>query len=136
MIKKRKRANKPPNRKLTTSMYELIGGEKTVNKAVDMLYDKGVADPRISAIITNLDTKSKTIRQRLFWNKVFKDIDGTIDVSAELRQAHAHLTLTDEHFDIVITHLTEAFDELRVPIELSAPIMGRIVQLRDAVLNR
>jgi hemoglobin len=135
-MRERKRASSPPKRKNTTTMYELIGGEETINKAVDILYEKVSADDRVSGLLVNIDMEAKTRMQRVFWTKVFQDLDGTTDVSEELRKAHAHLPLTDMHFDVIIEHLTAAFKELYIPIELSAPIMGRIIPLRSFVLDR
>ncbi len=136
MARERKRAKTPPKRKPTTSMYELIGGEETINTVVDLLYDKVTTDSRVSGLLVNINMETKTRMQRIFWTKVFQDLDGSVDVAEELRAAHAHLPLTDAHFDVIIEHLSSAFTELRIPIELTAPIMGRLLPLRELVLNR
>jgi hemoglobin len=136
MLRERKRDTAAPKRKMTTSMYTLIGGEDTINKAVDLLYEKVTADGRVSGLLANINMETKTRMQRIFWTKVFQDLDGTADIADELRNAHAHLPLTDAHFDVIIEHLSSAFTELRIPIELTAPIMGKLMPLRNMVLNR
>lgn len=93
-----------------TSLFERIGGETAVNKAVDIFYDKVLADDRISSFFENLDMFAQATKQKQFLTMVF---GGPNEYSgSDMRAAHAHLGINEEHFNAVVENLTGTLAEL------------------------
>ncbi|CAA0079300.1 Group 1 truncated hemoglobin GlbN [Zhongshania aliphaticivorans] len=117
-----------------TSLYERIGGEAAVDKAVDIFYDKVIADERISAFFENIDMFALARKQKLFLTMVF---GGPSDYSGDdMRTAHAGMGINDDQFNAVVENLAGTLSELGV----SADDIGEVAKIadsvRDEVLNR
>ncbi|HYP80815.1 MAG TPA: hypothetical protein VEQ17_11030, partial [Steroidobacteraceae bacterium] len=54
----------------------------------------------------------------------------------DMRAGHAHLKLTEEHFDAVMENLGATLQELQVPGELIAEAAGIAASVKNDVLNR
>ncbi|HEY1534408.1 MAG TPA: group 1 truncated hemoglobin, partial [Polyangiaceae bacterium] len=85
----------------TMSLYERIGGEAAVAAAVDLFYEKVLADQRTQSFFAGLDMQAQIKKQMAFMTVAFggpKEYRGR-----DLRAAHAGLVrdkgLTDVHFN-------------------------------------
>ncbi len=98
-----------------TSLYERIGGAPAVLAAVDIFYDKVLADPRIAHFFDAVDMDAQRRKQRSFLIMAF---GGPNTYSgADMRRAHAALVargLDDSHFDAVVENLAATLTELGV----------------------
>lgn len=117
-----------------STLYERLGGEAGVNKAVDNFYVKVLADNRINHFFENLDMVAQAHKQKKFLTMVF---GGPSNYSGkDMRAGHAHLALTDEHFNAVVENLGLTLTELGA----SAADIGEVVKIansvKDDVLNR
>lgn len=117
-----------------TSLYERIGGEAAVDKAVDVFYDKVLADPRISAFFENIDMFAQARKQKAFLTMVF---GGPNNYSgADMRNAHAGMGLDDTHFNAVVEDLAATLVELGVAGSDIQEVAAIAESVRDDVLNR
>lgn len=120
------------------SIFERVGGQPAVDAAVDLFYQKVLADPLLSPMFDDVDMTTQNAKQNRFFTALFKAEASGIE--NYMRQSHAHLVadrgLTDAHFDAVAGHLNDTLVELNVPAELTGEIMGAAAGLKDAVLNR
>ncbi|MBQ0760654.1 group 1 truncated hemoglobin [Zhongshania sp.] len=117
-----------------TTLYERIGGEAAVDKAVDIFYDKIMADGRISAFFENIDMFALARKQKLFLTMVF---GGPSDYSGEdMRTAHAGMGINNEHFNAVVENLAGTLSELGVGADDIAEVAKIADSVRDEVLNR
>lgn len=117
-----------------TSLYMRIGGEDAVDKAVDIFYEKVLADERIAGFFENLDMIAQASKQKKFLTMVFggpSQYDG-----ADMRTAHAHLGLTEKHFDAVVENLAGTLSELGVGDSDIAEVAAIADSVKDDVLNR
>ncbi len=117
-----------------TSLYTRIGGEDAVDKAVDIFYDKVLADERIAGFFENLDMVAQANKQKKFLTMVFggpSDYNG-----ADMRTAHAHLGLNEIHFDAVVENLANTLSELGVSDSDIAEVATIADSVKDDVLNR
>ncbi len=115
------------------SLYEEIGGNEAVNAAVDVFYEKVLADDRVKEFFTDVDMPGQKGKQRKFLAYAFGapvKYDGK-----DMRSAHAHLNLTEEHFSAIAEHLQATLEELKVPAELVAQAMEIAASTHDDVLN-
>lgn len=94
------------------TLYERIGGEAAVDKAVDVFYEKVLADERIADYFRDIDMVAQARKQKAFLTMVF---GGPNQYSgADMRTAHAHLGLGNLHVDAVIEQLAATLSELGV----------------------
>ncbi|HEY0720849.1 MAG TPA: group 1 truncated hemoglobin [Gammaproteobacteria bacterium] len=121
-----------------TSLYERIGGEAAVNAAVDLFYDKVLADARIKHFFTSTDMAKQRHHQKMFLTYAFGGLPNYLGKS--MRDAHAPLVaklgLNDGHFDAVMENLGAALAELSVPANLIAEAAAIAESVRSHVLCR
>lgn len=102
------------------SDYDRIGGAPAVSAVVNRFYELVVADPQLTHFFTNVDLPRLKRHQVLLVSYV---LGGPAKYEGrELRDAHADLAITSEHFKLVVVHLVTALEEAGVPNE----IIGRI----------
>lgn len=86
-----------------SSLFERVGGEATVDEAVDLFYQRVLADDRVNEFFEGMNMQAQARKQKLFLTKVFggpNDYDGD-----DMRAAHAHLDLERSHFDAIVENL-------------------------------
>ncbi len=116
------------------SLYERIGGETAVNVAVDKFYTKVLADNRINHFFENLDMVAQANKQKAFLTMVF---GGPHNYSGrDMRSSHAHLSLTEEHFNAVVENLAATLQELGVSAADIQEVATIANSVKDDVLNR
>lgn len=115
-------------------IYQQLGGEDAISGVVDLFYAKVVADTRISHFFDGLDMARQRAHQRDFL--VYALGGSNHYMGKSLRKAHAHLHLTDEHFDIVAEHLAKTLEALNVSPDLIGEVMMVVETTRKEVLNR
>ena len=117
-----------------STLYERLGGEAAVNLAVDKFYEKVLADNRIKQFFTNLDMGAQARKQKAFLTMVF---GGPNRYNGKaMRAGHAHLKLTEEHFNAVVENLAATLTELGVPDSDIAEVAKIADSVKDDVLNR
>ncbi len=115
------------------SVYEAIGGEAAVNAAVDVFYRKVLADDRISEFFDTVDMEAQHTKQKAFLTMAF---GGPNNYTGEdMRNAHKHMNLTEEHFTAVAENLVASLEELSVPQEHIDSIVAIALSVKDDVLN-
>ncbi|TDI62808.1 MAG: group 1 truncated hemoglobin [Alphaproteobacteria bacterium] len=119
------------------TLLDQIGGQDSVDAAVDAFYVRVLADDRINGFFKiNMDVQAA--KQKRFLGKVLagtaKDPDGY------MRAAHKKLVeedgLNDGHFDAVAEHLQAALESLGVEGDVLNQIMTAIGGLRKPMLNQ
>lgn len=117
-----------------STLFERIGGEDAVNAAVDIFYDKVMADDRINGFFENMDMVAQANKQKAFLTMAF---GGPNKYSGkDMRTAHAHLGLEEEHFNAVVENLAATLTELGVAAEDIQEVAGIAASVKDDVLNR
>ncbi len=117
-----------------STLYERLGGEAAVKAAVDNFYEKVMADNRINSFFEGVDMVAQAVKQKAFLTMVF---GGPNDYSGkDMRAGHAHLGLTDEHFDAVVENLGNTLKELGVSDDDIKEVAALAETTRDDVLNR
>ncbi|MHC5027018.1 MAG: group I truncated hemoglobin [Planctomycetota bacterium] len=115
------------------NLYETLGGTDTLSAAVDLFYEKVLADEAISGFFESVDMDEQREKQRLFLACAF---GGPVVYSRnDMRTAHAHLDLTEDHYQAVAGHLEATLRELGVARELIAEVMMIAARTHDDVLN-
>jgi hemoglobin len=120
------------------SLYERLGGQAAVMAAVDLFYQKVLADDLTRPFFESLDMAAQTKKQIAFMTWAF---GGPSEYRGrDLTTAHASLVknkgLGDQHFDAVAKHLDATLRELGVSQDLIQEALGIVGSTRDKVLGR
>jgi truncated hemoglobin YjbI len=117
-----------------SSLYERLGGEAAVNVAVDKFYVRVLADDRINHFFENLDMVAQANKQKAFLTMVFGGPHTY--TGRDMRVSHAHLALTEEHYNAVMENLSNTLRDMGVgetDIQEVAALAGTV---KDDILNR
>lgn len=124
----------PDEMEAAPSVYDRIGGAAAVDAAVDIFYRKVLADDRISEFFDTVDMETQHTKQKAFLTMAF---GGPNSYSGkDMRNAHKHMNLTEEHFNAVAENLVATLKDLNVPETEINEIVGIAVSVKDDVLNR
>ena len=85
------------------TIYEQLGGEPAIEAAVDIFYGKVLADPELMGFFSETNM---TFQKRHQKNFITYLTGGSNAYNGkDMRNAHKHLKLTDEHFDAIKNYL-------------------------------
>ena len=119
------------------TLFEQLGGKPAVDAAVDLFYQKVLADDRINQFFAVVDMKKQIGKQKAFLTMVF---GGPANYSGlDMRKGHAHLVergLNDGHFDAVVENLGQTLAELGIKDDLIRQVAAIAESVRNDVLNR
>lgn len=119
------------------ALFERLGGDSAIHDAVDIFYEKVLADDSVSHFFYYTNMAEQHVKQQLFLTMVF---GGQNNYTGEnLRAAHAPLVekgLNEEHFNIVVGYLQATLEEMNVHAELIDEVMNIAISCKDDVLNR
>ncbi|MCX7105914.1 MAG: group 1 truncated hemoglobin [Methylococcales bacterium] len=118
-------------------LYDRIGGDKAMEVAVALFYQKVLQDELVGKFFTNIDMESQLLKQKSFLSMTF---GGPYQYSGlDIRATHQHLVeklgLTDCHFNRVTELFKETLVELRVPEKEINRMMEILETFRGDVLG-
>ena len=120
------------------SLYERLGGEAAIMAAVDLFYEKVLADPLTRPYFDGVDMEVQSRKQVAFMTHAMGGPES--QRGGDLRAAHAHLVkqrgLSDAHFDAVVRHLSDTLRDLGISANDRAEAITVISRTRDQVLDR
>ncbi|RKN41397.1 group I truncated hemoglobin [Micromonospora endolithica] len=115
------------------SHFERIGGTKSVKAAVDLFYDKVLADPELAGYFTSVDMAGQRRHMVLMLTVV---LGGPNEYTGRsLAEAHQPLNIPLEHYVKVGGHLTATLTELDVPADILADVQAVLGQVQDQVVS-
>ncbi|MGC5022333.1 group I truncated hemoglobin [Micromonospora sp. DT47] len=114
------------------SHYERIGGANSVKAAVELFYDKVLADPELVGYFTDVDMVGQRRHLALMLTVV---LGGPNEYAGRgLAEAHQPLNIPLEHYVKVGEHLTATLTELGVPADIIADVQTVLGQVQDQVV--
>jgi hemoglobin len=115
------------------SIYEAIGGRAALRAAVDVLYQRLLADPELAPFFPG----GVGVRHRAFVVTALGEALGGPERyrGPFLPDAHRGLGITDAQFDRTAGHLSDTLDELAVPRALADQVIGIVAGLRPAIVT-
>lgn len=120
-----------------STLFSRLGGAAAVDGAVDLFYDKVLADNRIRHFFADTDMSRQRAHQKAFLTVAFGGPHAY--AGRDLRAGHQRLVeqgLDDSHYDAVVENLAAALRELGIRDELINEV-GQIAEVvRDDVLGR
>ncbi|MFI6237602.1 group 1 truncated hemoglobin [Micromonospora sp. NPDC050784] len=114
------------------SHYDRIGGASSVKAAVELFYDKVLADPELAGYFADVDMAGQRRHLALMLTVV---LGGPNEYTGrELAEAHQPLNITAEHYAKVGEHLTVTLTELGVPADILAHVQTVLGQVQGQVV--
>ena len=115
------------------SLYDRLGGNAALDQAVDLFYDKLLADDRVKHFFDTVDMPAQRAKQKIFLAYAF---GGPVKYDGkDMRNAHAHLDITDEHFTAVAENLRATLEELGVPEQEIGEVLAIAGAAKSDVIN-
>lgn len=119
---------------MSQTIYREIGGHETVEAVVDEFYDRVLSDEQLVEFFEGMNMEELQAHQIQFISSV---AGGPVDYSGDdMREAHAHLAITEADFDAVATYLECALRSNGVDDDNVEAIMAEVAALKPPVLNR
>ena len=117
----------------TSSVYESLGAEVGIRKAVDEFYDRVVADPRLDGYFSEVDM---TALRRHQVDMLSAATGGPRRYTGkDMAAAHAGSRINGEAFDRVVGHLTATLTALGVPDGKITSVVAALGPLRPAIVT-
>lgn len=119
---------------MSESLFNRIGGIDALNAAVDIFYQKVLADETINHFFKGTDMAAQKNKQKAFLAFAF---GGPVKYEGkDMRTAHAKLEgLNEDHFGAVAGHLVATLQELSVPQNLIDEVVQVALSVKDDVLQ-
>ncbi|MFC0032122.1 group 1 truncated hemoglobin [Micromonospora chaiyaphumensis] len=115
------------------SHYERIGGAAAVKAAVELFYEKVLADPELAGYFTDVNMPEQRRHLALMLAVV---LGGPNEYAGRgLAEAHQPLNIPVAHYAKVGEHLTATLAELGVPAEVIADVRVVLGQVQDQVVS-
>lgn len=120
-----------------STLFQKIGGDESVNVAVDIFYRKVLQDDRIKHFFTDVDMDEQIQKQKAFLTFAFGGPNNYTGLN--MKDSHARLVekgLNDTHVDVVIELLGGTLKELNVPDNLIGEVAAIAESVRPQVLGK
>ena len=115
------------------SHYERIGGAAAVKAAVELFYDKVLADPELAGYFTDVNMPEQRRHLALMLAVV---LGGPNEYAGRgLAEAHQPLNIPVAHYAKVGEHLTATLAQLGVPADVIADVQVVLGQVQDQVVS-
>jgi hemoglobin len=116
----------------TPSYYERIGGAASVKAAVDLFYDRVLADPELAGYFADVDMVGQRRHLALMLTVV---LGGPNEYTGRgLAEAHQPLGITVDHYQRVGGHLVAVLTSLGVPADVRDHVGAVLAQVQDQVV--
>jgi hemoglobin len=118
-------------------VFQRLGGAEqgpaNVAAVVDRFYELVVHDPALLHYFDGVNLRRLKMHQRQFLTAA---LGGPEPYEGRgLREAHARLGITDEHFSRVVSHLVHALGEFDVDADVIEEIGGKLAPLRSEIVT-
>jgi methyl-accepting chemotaxis protein len=128
LTRKRKRAPAKP-----ATLYERLGGASGLARAIDLFYEKVLADRTLSRHFGKVDMNRLKSQQRAFFAQA---LGGPAKYSGpDMEAAHIHLEITQADFDRTAGHLVATLAEIGAPQAAIDEVVAAVGPLARQIVN-
>jgi hemoglobin len=114
------------------TLFDQIGGEDSIDRAVDSFYDRMLDDESLAEWFAGVDLDQLKEHQRAF---LAVGLGGPEAYDGRsMRVAHAGLDITDAAYTTSMSHLSGALSALGVEPSILGQILKRIELMRVAIV--
>lgn len=116
------------------SLFDKLGGEKTIEAVVDEFYRRILADPTVSHFFEHTDMDKQRRHQAAFIGYALGS--GRQYTGKSMAKAHEGMNLQPEHYDAIVGHLADTLKHFQVSDEDIREVEKTIGTLRDDILYK
>jgi hemoglobin len=116
------------------TLFESIGGAETVASVVDEFYQRVMEDRELAPYFNGIDMPNLMAHQQAFLTAAFHGPDAY--TGRPLREAHAGLGITSEHFDRLTQALVETLRGIGAEDAHVSLLEKSLAALRGEVVER
>jgi hemoglobin len=118
---------------IATSVFAALGGEPAIDAAVELFYDKILADPELAPFFARVRIERQKSQMRAFLATALGGPDAYR--GRDMEAAHRRHAITDHHFDLVAGHLVATLVELGIDEDLVGQVVAVVGPLRADVVR-
>ena len=108
-------------------------GAAAIREAVDLLYERMLADPALLGMWTDTDLRRLRAHQRAF---LLQALGGpSLYSGRDMKSAHLGLHITDEQFTIMVGHMVASLEDVGVAPEVVERASRDIERLRRLIVE-
>lgn len=119
-----------------TSLFKRLGGADAIDAAVELFYNRVLADPELKIFFEKTPIDRLKKQQKEFFSTALGGPD--VYKGRTMKKAHSHLPIEERHFGMVATHLVNTLKSLKVSediikevVEAISPLSEQIVQIQN-----
>ena len=116
------------------TLLDRLGGPPALEAAVDIFYDRIVADDALARFFETTDMKMLRDHQYKFMEIAFTEVPQDLDVAKYVSDSHKRLLekegLNASHFDLVAGHLVGTLQGLGVKDDIVDEVVATVGPLR------
>jgi hemoglobin len=116
------------------TLYDALGGEAGVTRMVARTIDAAAVDPRIAHTFdnTNLDRLKRLLVQQI----CHLTGGGCAVRNRTMAAAHAHLGLTELHFNALVELMQDAMDQEGIPFRTQNRLLAILAPMKREIVTR
>ncbi len=116
-----------------TTLFQRIGGMNTIRLIVDRFYNKVLSDESLHHFFPKHDMIALRSKQTSFLAYVF----GAPSIQSEfdLKKAHAHLKIKQDHFNSLVNHLDSSLKEMEFDERLRNEVIEIIQHTQKDIIG-
>ena len=116
------------------TLFERLGGVPAIKATVDGLYERVLNDPTLAPFFEKVNLRWLKSQQNAFF---IQALGGpAVYKGKDMKTAHAHMAISQEHFQAVAGHLVAVMTELRVPSSLIDEVVGVVAPLSGEIVTQ
>ena len=116
------------------SLYQKLGGKAAIDAAVELFYQKVLADDRVKHFFDDINMNAQRRKQKEFLSAALgSPVPWT---GKDMRKAHADLSLEESHFNAIAENLVATLKGLKISQELIDQVVAVVLTVKDDVLNK
>jgi hemoglobin len=119
--------------KQTQSLFEKLGGTKTIEAVVDAFYVRMLADPELKHFFTKTNMKWLKLRQTQFFTQALGG--PAIYKGKDMKAAHTKMKIAARDFDLTAGHLVETLKAAGVSRPDIDTIVSAVTPLAKDIVN-
>jgi hemoglobin len=122
-----------PSSTVRPTVYDAIGGSAAVAAAVEVLYDRLLADAQLAHHFEGVDVRSLAAHMRAFLTSALGGPE--LYRGRDMGAAHAGLGITSADWDATVGHVVASLESLNVPAEHIGEIGSKLAPLKDSIVT-
>jgi hemoglobin len=126
-------ATEPTSAPARPTVYDEIGGSAAVAAAVDVLYDRLLADPQLAHYFDGVDVRGLAAHMRAFLTAALGGPE--LYQGRDMGAAHAKLAITSQAWDATVGHVVASLESLSVAPEHIGEIGAKLTPLSDVIVT-